>query len=72
MPVDRRIDNIPQSVPGVVLHEHLIPLIAGRVPRRTPPLKIRVNWSVTHVARKATYRVTPYARTFIREETILD
>ena len=72
MSVDHRIDNIPQPAPGVVLHEHLIPLIAGWVPRRTPPLKIRVNWSVTRVARKATYRVTPYARTFISEGTILD
>ena len=72
MPVDRRIDNIPQPVPGAVLHEHLIPLIAGRVLRRVPPLKVRVNWSVTRVAKKATYRVTPYARTFISEGTILD
>ena len=55
MPVDHRIDNIPQPVPGVVLHEHLIPLIAGQALRRTPPSKIRVNWSVTRVARKATY-----------------
>ena len=36
MPVDHRIDNIPQPAPGVVLHKHLIPLIAGRALRRTP------------------------------------
>jgi hypothetical protein len=72
MLVDHRIDNIPQPTPGVVLNEHLIPLIAGWVLRRTPPSEIRVNWSVTHVARKATYQVTLYARIIISEGTILD